>query len=168
MRTRAIPYPQALRWLGIFAWVLLLQGGLTACQPENVETPVSAPPPGITLPTPVSTPTPVAPAPTDAAPPLPDLILTEAQHQQAISIQIGKVINVRGFSGSWMVSYAPEILELITAPERVNDPGPEGWFFRTIAPGETVILLESVPPPCPSEPCMPNIQRFEFPIQVVP
>ena len=162
-RPHTISNPHALRWLGLFAFSLLMVGGLNACEPGNAQTPF--PTQGI-----APTPSPVSPTPMHTATPSfqAEITLTEAQHQQTISVQVGKVINVHGFSGSWMVSYSPEFLELMTAPEFIHQPGPEGWYFRALAPGETVILLESIPPSCPSEPCMPNIQRFEFPIQVVP
>ncbi len=170
MRQRAwlIRYPQAFRGLGMFAFLLFLIGGLQACEPVNLQTP--SPSEGITSPAaPENTPTPAAP--TQVIPPTlqADITLTEVQSQQTTSVQVGNEINVRGFTeGNWTISYNTTFLELMTAPEIVNQPGPDGWFFRALTPGETVILLESVPPPCPSEPCMPNIQRFEFLIQVVP
>lgn len=154
-KTRLMRHSQALRWLGVFAFLLLTVGGLNACEPATGPTPL---------------PTETSPTSATPVPPTPDVItLTEAQHQQTISVSVGKVINLRGFAeGNWTLSYNATFLELLTAPEIVSQPGPDGWFFQALAPGETVILLESVPPPCPTEPCMPNIQRFEFPLQVVP
>lgn len=161
-RIRLFGYPHAFRRLGMFAFLLFMIGGLHACEPVTRQTP--SPSEGITSPAaPETTPTPLAPS-LQA-----DITLTKAQHQQTTSAQVGDVINVRGFTeGNWTISYNATFLELLTTPEIVSHPGPDGWFFRTLAPGETVILLESVPPPCPTEPCMPNIQRFEFPVQVVP
>lgn len=97
-----------------------------------------------------------------------DVILTESQHQIPTTILVGEIINVRVVAeAQWTVSYRSEVLEALTPPEAMNQPGSAGWFFRAIAPGSTELFLESIPPECPAgTACPPNLMRFVFPIQV--
>lgn len=99
-----------------------------------------------------------------------DVILTESQQQQLTTVKVGQIINIPGESEfEWSVSYYDQVLLALTPPEEMKQPGDAGWFFRAIAPGNTEIVLESIPPPCPDgTPCPPAIIRFVFPIQVIP
>ncbi|MBI4788333.1 MAG: hypothetical protein HY782_14975 [Chloroflexi bacterium] len=132
-----------------------------------------------TVPAPAAAPVATAPAPASPTPTVAmatatvihaDVILTESQHQIATTVKVGQIINVSDFpEHEWTVSYRDLVLLALTPPEKMNRPGPAGWFFRVIAPGSTEIALERVPPPCPGgTPCPPALIRFVFPIQAVP
>ena len=99
-----------------------------------------------------------------------DVVITSGHHQQLTTVKVGETINVVDSPDfEWSVSYRPEVLLALTPPEKMNKPGPRGWVFRAIAPGNTEIMIESSAPPCPGgTPCSPNIVRWVFPIQVVP
>ncbi|MFN8494712.1 MAG: hypothetical protein U0350_44330 [Caldilineaceae bacterium] len=96
-----------------------------------------------------------------------DVVLTEAQHQIPTTVKVGQVINVRlAAAAQWTVNYRREVLAALTVPAQMSQPGPDGWFFRVIAPGRTEITLQSRASPCPSgKSCSPNVMRFVFPIQ---
>lgn len=157
-------------WLAGIA--LLAAGGLSACGTPAASTPSPAPAAPVEA---TATPAPVAAAPaaTPAAPaPAPthaDVILTPGQVDPA-TVKVGQVINIPDEPASeWVVDYRPEVLLALTPPEKIGKPGPEGWFFRAIAPGSAEIALESIAPPClGGTPCPPNIVRLVFPIKVVP
>lgn len=97
-----------------------------------------------------------------------DVILTESRHQLPTAVHVGEIINVRVVAeAQWTINYRAEVLEALTPPEAMNQPGSTGWFFRASAPGSTEIFLESIPPECPAGTvCPPNLMRFVFPIQV--
>ena len=99
-----------------------------------------------------------------------DVVLTESEHQQLTTVKVGQIINVSDFPDhEWVIDFRPEVLSLLTPPEKVKQPGVSGWFFQAIAAGNTAIVLDSIPPPCPGKtPCPPNVIRFVFPIQVIP
>ena len=96
-----------------------------------------------------------------------DVILTEAQHQILTIVKVGQIINVAPLpEHEWTVNYRDLILQVLTPPEKIKQPGAGGWFFRVIAPGSTEIVFESIPQPCPGgTPSPPAIIRFVFPIQ---
>jgi len=95
-----------------------------------------------------------------------DVVLTEVDHQILTTVKVGQVINVKVVADAqWTVSYRAEVLESLTLPENMSQPGDTGWLFRVIAPGSTEIVLESIPPTCADgTPCPPNPMRFVFPI----
>jgi len=141
----------------------------TATQPAQV-TPslVATPIPTSIQPAPpISTPIAVSPSVTAIHA---DIILTESQVQQPTTVKVGQIINVQvSASAQWTVNYRDLVLQALTPPEKMKQPGASGWFFRALAPGNTEIALESVPPTCPpGTVCPPAIIRFVFPIQVTP
>lgn len=99
-----------------------------------------------------------------------DFVLTDSQHQQLTTVKVGQIINVSDFPEyEWSVSYRPEVLLALTLPSEMKKPGAGGWFFRVIAPGNTEIVLDSIPPPCPGgTPCPPMRIGFVFPIHAEP
>jgi hypothetical protein len=99
-----------------------------------------------------------------------DVVLTDSQHQQLTTVKVGQIINVSDFPEyEWSVSYRPQVLLALTLPEEMKKPGAGGWFFRVVAPGNTEIVLESIPLPCPGgTPCPPMRMGFVFPIHAEP
>ena len=93
--------------------------------------------------------------------------LRESQRDIPTTVKVGQVINLRvSTEAQWTVDYRPEVLAALTPPEQMSQPGPDGWFFRVIAPGATAIALENIPPPCPGgTPCPPARMSLVFPIQ---
>jgi len=128
--------------------------------------------PGMTAsPLPDRTPTPVAsPTPTNLAATRADVVLTEAQQQIETTVKVGQIINVQDLPGQeWNVSYRSEVLSPLTPPDKMQQPGADGWFFRVNAAGHTEIVLTSQTPPCPAgTTCPPNIMRIVFPVQAQP
>lgn len=98
---------------------------------------------------------------------LADVVLTESQRDIPTTVKVGQVINLRvATDAQWTVSYRPEVLTALTPPEQMEQPGPDGWFFRVVGPGATAIALESIPLPCPDgTPCPPARMSLVFPIQ---
>ena len=99
-----------------------------------------------------------------------DLVITLAAQEQTTTVKVGQVINVSDFPNfEWSLSYRPNVLLMLTATEKIKQPGADGWFFRAIAPGATEIVLQSLAASCPAgTPCPPNVIRYKFPIQAVP
>lgn len=99
-----------------------------------------------------------------------DVVLGVGQNNQTIIVHVGQILNIpNDFGFEWNISFNPDILQALTPTERSRQPGPEGWFFKAIAPGKTTILLTSIPPRCPAgSPCPPNVIRLVFPIQAQP
>jgi len=101
--------------------------------------------------------------------PTPDVLITPAQTGQVIPVLIDQIVGIAnpGEGTEWQVSYASEVLEILTPPENVHAPGPQGWLFRASAPGRTDVLLTSVPQPCSNNtPCPPVAASFVFTIEV--
>lgn len=134
---------------------------LGACAAQGNSTPATM----STLPPPASTV--VTAAATDIHA---DVVITESQHQQVTTVKVGQIINVTSHPEfEWSVSYYDQVLLALTPPEKIKQPGADGWFFRVVAPGATEIVLESIAPPCPAGTlCPPNIMRWVFPIQAEP
>ena len=100
---------------------------------------------------------------------LPDVFITPAHSGHRISVSVGQVIGLANPSAAteWQVTYAAEVLEIVTPSENVSAPGSAGWLFRAIAPGQTDLILTSRPQPCSSQtPCPPIPARFIFTIAV--
>ena len=99
----------------------------------------------------------------------PDVLLRPAQSGQTISVSVGQMIGVSppSLAVKWHVTYASEVLESLTPPEKFQAPGPDGWLFRAIAPGKTDLLLTSIVEACSTNtPCPPISARFVFTIEV--
>src|SRR5574341_777123 len=139
----------------VFTLVIFAMPGLVGCSRADVSpSPVASPSPHIT---PVETML------------RPDILITPAQSGQVISVSVGQVIGVTnpGATMEWQVDYASAVLELLTPRENLRAPGPEGWRFRSIAPGQTDLVLTSIPQPCPNNtPCPLMPARFVFTIKV--
>lgn len=100
----------------------------------------------------------------------PDIILTESQHQILTNSKVGQILNITSYTNlEWSVSYSPEILKPITPFEKMNNPGPSGWYFQVISPGNTEIVIESIAQPCVKDaPCNPTTIGYKYPIHIQP
>ncbi|MBI2864352.1 MAG: hypothetical protein HYX94_07285 [Chloroflexi bacterium] len=99
-----------------------------------------------------------------------DVIIAPEQYGQVIPASIGQTIAVvRPVNiEEWQVQYNNAVLAILTPPERVNSPGPEGWLFKAVAPGRSDIVLTSAVYPCKdTTPCPPPMPaRFMVTISV--
>jgi hypothetical protein len=130
-------------------------------------------PQDIPLNIPISSPSAVASVTANITPdmstPTPDVLIAPAQSGQVIPVSVGQIIEVANpsLSMKWKVSYASEVLELLTSQENLHAPGRDGWLFRAITPGKTDLMLTSMPQACSNNtPCPPMPARFVFTIEV--
>lgn len=80
------------------------------------------------------------------------------QRGKLVTVLVGDIFSITVPQGSsrWKVDYAGSVVEPLTPVENMEEPGPQGWFFRAIATGQTDIRLTSYAPPCDSSvPCPP-------------
>ena len=83
------------------------------------------------------------------------------------AVRVGQTVGLKPFRDGvrWQVSFSDAALELLTAPDRLPEPGPDGWVWKALAPGLTEITLTSTVP-CPAPPCAPNVQRFTITLDI--
>jgi len=83
------------------------------------------------------------------------------------AVRVGQTVGLRPLRDGvrWQVSYSETALQLLTPPDLLPDPGPDGWVWKAVAPGITEITLTSTLP-CPDPPCAPNVQRFTFTLDI--
>ena len=80
-----------------------------------------------------------------------DLVLRDEQNGQALEIHIGQTVAVvPSIEAVWEVSYDTDMLELVWPLDDPSIPGPEGWLFRALRPGITVLYIRTKAPPCPT------------------
>ncbi len=101
-----------------------------------------------------------------------DVVVTLGGLSQKSVLRVGQIIGVLSpdTSSEWQVTYNPSHLTALTPPEQMQQPGPSGWRFRVIAPGDLQLTFTQIvsarcgTPPCPS--VMP--QQFILNFQVSP
>jgi predicted secreted protein len=117
-------------------------------------------------PSPVATATIAQPSSTE------EVVIVSPLAQQPIAVRVGqtlKVPNPGNPAQEWQVSFSPYNLVALTPAEQMSAPGPSGWRFKAIQPGEAQITLTSVVPPCRTTPCPPPMpQQFVIRLQVQP
>jgi hypothetical protein len=109
------------------------------------------------------------PAVTRSVPVNPDIVITPNQYRSPITVSVGKRISIlRPLDiPEWQTDYDGTLLAPLTPPEKMRAPGPGGWLFQAIAPGESDVVLTSVAPlsrDSGSPP--PAVARFVFTINV--
>ena len=94
-----------------------------------------------------------------------DVVLTTDQNLQTVTVSVGQVIQVKipTHGSEWAADYAFDILEALTPPDKMADPGPDGWLFRAKAAGETDLAFRMIPSGGGSP---PNPMRIVFTIRV--
>jgi hypothetical protein len=123
---------------------------------------------------PIATNQPLSPVATaTVAQPLPteEMVIVSPLAQQPIAVRVGQTLMVPNPNNSqeWQVSFSPYNLVALTPAEQMSAPGPSGWRFKAIQPGEAQIMLTSTVPPCLAPPCPPPMpQRFVIRLQVQP
>jgi len=90
---------------------------------------------------------PAAPATTS------EIRITPDQFGTVVNVKVGDVVVVPPPLGvaEWRVDYTSTVLQLLN-PETRDHPGPDGWRFRVLAPGDAEIGLSPIttgdaPPP---------------------
>lgn len=160
---------------------LVFLGVLTGCQTSSNITPtttqsVSTNPPTQPSPTPKATPSsqatmPIAvPSPTN---PMADVTINPMGISQPSTIRVGQVLAIPnlGNTAGWQVSFSPDYLTALTPSETMTLPGPVGWLFKAIKPGQVDLMFTSIvtvncdKPPCPPAP-MP--QQFVITLTIQP
>lgn len=97
--------------------------------------------------------------PSTGTPPAKAVVITPEQFSQLNIVHVGQTIAVISPSATveWDVVYDPDLFRALTLPEQMRSPGPEGWQFLAVAPGQGQIVLTSIvtcnqPQPCPLMP----------------
>jgi hypothetical protein len=137
-----------------FFFIIIFFLGAQSCNPQGSSVPSSIP----------ATET-VVPSPT------PSTILHPARLTgQQITIALGDVfvVSLPDEKFNWQINFADTIIQALTPPEAMNNPGSEGWLFRAIAPGLTDIRVTASAAACPpGTPCPPPAPiTFVFTIEV--
>ena len=97
-----------------------------------------------------------------------DLVLRDEHNSQVFRVKSGQTIAiVLAIQASWELSYDSEALELISPEEDASNPGPTGWLFLALEPGETVIDLRTKSPACPSGEGCPEIPVDIFVVTLI-
>ncbi len=96
-----------------------------------------------------------------------DVVINPRQPNQVVLLKIGQVLQVTPprTNMEWQINYNPILLELLTPPDMIQAPGPEGWLFRAAASGEGQIVMTSMVS-CPKPPCPLMPMRFQLSIQI--
>ncbi len=91
--------------------------------------------------------------------PAPNVLIDPmAQRGSTVALSVGDVFAVALPKGSsiWKVDYAGSVVEPLTLPENMEEPGSQGWLFRAVAAGQTDIRLTASTAPCTGpDPCPP-------------
>ena len=101
--------------------------------------------------------------------PIADIVIHPEQVGQPDRVEVGQTLAVLIPSESfgWQVAFSSFNLLSLTPPDKMNSPGPTGWRFQAIQPGEAQITLTSTVPPCPTPRCPPpRIQEFVIKLRV--
>ena len=86
--------------------------------------------------------------------------------QDTIAVRVGQTVGLKQDRDvRWQVTFSNAALQLLTPIEKLPSPGDEGWVWRALTPGVTVIMLTSTTP-CATPPCSPNVQRFTYTLNV--
>lgn len=168
---------------------VLFLGLLLACRPAEQPAPTitaaATPAPTLSVtPLPSMSPAPSATPSTPASPrpvtptaastrastetPVPlraDIVISGPPTGAPIQARVGQVLEIiPPLAGQqWQISFDLDRLALLTPPEAIRNPGPQGWFLRVTAPGVSDIILTTLPPPCPSQtPCPATVARYVY------
>lgn len=113
---------------------------------------------------------PDASAPITAGQPGAEVVVGANQFGQTVSVSMSQTLSVPrpAAADEWNVSFATEVLALLTPSDQVRKPGPEGWRFRSVAEGETALVFTTIAPPCAGDvPCPPAPpQQFAVTVRV--
>lgn len=87
----------------------------------------------------------------------------------SITLSVGQQIRLipPQDAAGWSISYADDILTMLTPGDQIDQPGDTGWRILATNPGQTDIMVVSRPAPCPTnQPCSPPVIQFTFSIIV--
>jgi len=83
-----------------------------------------------------------------------DVVIARSQFGETVTVKTGQTLSIPRPADfpEWQVDYANNVLEALTAPDKMRSPGPDGWRFKAIAAGETdlaftVVMVGGPPPP---------------------
>ncbi len=101
-------------------------------------------------------------------PPAEVVVITPDQFSQLNIVHVGQTISIISPRPTveWDVVYDPDLFQALTPPEQMKSPGPEGWQFRAVAPGQGQIVLTSIVTCNQSQPCPPMPAQFTLLIEV--
>lgn len=148
---------------GMVIWVALLPiMTMAACTPATTYSLTPTSTVTFTVPTPTMTKVPATSVTTD-------VVVSPVQFGRTITLSVGQTVSLLPPSTSvdWQITYSATLFNVLTAPEKMRAPGPQGWLFRAIAPGESEITLTSIVSPCPQPtPCGLIPMRFVVPVSI--
>lgn len=99
----------------------------------------------------------------------PDLVIDlENAQRRSVEVQNGEIFQVKrpSLASEWHIVFSPDLVELLTSPEKRRSPGRDGWFFRALSQGKSHLVFTSIvscdsPVPCPMMPA-----RLELAIDI--
>ena len=85
--------------------------------------------------------------PSVAPTPLADVVITREQFGSTVTVKVGQTFTVQMPSESqeWQLDFSTPPLELLTPPNRRQNPGASGWRFVATSTGESEIGLTLIP-----------------------
>jgi hypothetical protein len=98
-----------------------------------------------------------------------DVVVTDMASPHPVSAAVGQTIGIvwPGGANVWQVDFPPDELTLLTPPNKVSAPGPQGWVWRAVKAGDAEIVL-TARVPCPSPPCEENPARYTVTMRIRP
>jgi hypothetical protein len=97
------------------------------------------------------------------------VVITLPPATPAATLSVGQMIRLipPQNAAGWNISYADDILTMLTTADQIDQPGAAGWQLRAASPGQTDVMVSSRPAPCPnSRPCSPPVIQFTFSVIV--
>jgi hypothetical protein len=85
---------------------------------------------------------------------------------ETASARVGQILTLQAPNGGeWQVDWDEDRLRLLTVRDRLATPGPAGWRWEAIQPGDAVITITSRPA-CATPPCPPNRAEFTYTVTI--
>jgi hypothetical protein len=106
-------------------------------------------------------------APTAQPSALEEVTVTLGPGQQSVAARVGQVIVVLSPDAArrWQVDYASDVLEALTPPDQMQQPG-KAWRFRSSRAGETDVRFTAIGQAGSTGPPAPP--QFVFTVRVTP
>jgi len=94
-----------------------------------------------------------------------DIVVTSADWIDGLTLRVGNTIRVPVPvpHDGWTVVTPRRVLRLLTPPDRVEHPDPDGWRFEAIASGSAAVTFTGFVPPGSDQ---PNPPRFVLKVTV--
>jgi hypothetical protein len=88
-----------------------------------------------------------------------DVVVTEEHWSRGLTVPVGQTFRIpRPLDvEQWAVSYARNVVRMLTPADRAARPGPEGWRFEAMRQGSTDITMSGAPDDGARQPNVPKL-----------